>query len=270
MRLRRAVTTSAKALLALAACASPALAGLTPRDLAGAGFHLQPGAALPAAAVLHTPAGETTLGSALGGRPALVTFLDYRCRSLCGVVLDELADTLPNMPLALGRDYRVIALGLDPGQAPADAAAFRDQHTRGSALHEGAVFATEDAQTLQQIEATVGLVAPYDAEHGQFAHPAGLILVDAAGRAQRVVSPFALNPFDLKLALTDSGAAPTSVVGRVLQLCYGFNAVTGLYTLRVERILAVFAALTVMFLAGLVGWLLRLERRQRRAAGAAG
>ena len=167
------------------------------------------------------------------------------------------------MPLALRGDYDVISLSLDSRQTQADANAFRDRHTAGSPLQAGGLFFTEDREPLRAIEDSVGLVAPYDAEHRQFAHPAGLVLVDADGRAQRILSPFALDAFNLKLALTETGATP-SFVGHALLLCYGFDAVSGLYTLRIERILAVSALATILLLCGGVGWMLWRERLLRR------
>ena len=237
-------------------------ASLGRRDLAQAGFHLVAGSRLPSDAVLHGPGGDRTLGDALGGKPALLVFTDYRCQSLCGVVLDQLAETLPRVPLGLGRDYNVISVALDPAQTVADAARFRDAHAGSGSLSRDGSFFTNDAEALRAMEAGVGLVAPYDADHRQFAHPAGLVLVDAGGRAQRILSPFALNPFDMKLALTDGGAAPLSIVGHALLLCYGWNPTAGLYTLRVERVLGVAAATTILLIGGTIALFLRRERRR--------
>ncbi len=243
---------------------APAAAALTRRDLADAGFHLIPGTLLPESAVLHDAHGDETLGAALKGKPALLVFTDYKCQSLCGVVLDQLAETLPKVPLTLGRDYNIISVALDSTQTQADAARFRDAHTAGTSLAQRGEFLTNDAAALQTLEASVGLVAPFDAEHKQFAHPAGLVLVDAQGKAQRVLSPFALDPFDLKLALTETGAASNSLIGHALLLCYGWNPAAGLYTLRVERVLMMAAAATIILIGGTVGLLLLRERRLRR------
>ncbi len=248
----------------LLGCA-PIEAALTRGELKDVGFHLQPGAELPKAAVLHGPRGDLTLGQALAGKPALVTFTDYRCESLCGVILDQLAGTLPKVPLAMGRDYNVISLALSGVQTQADAAGFRDAHTGGSALHDAALFLTNDAGALEAMKASVGLVAPFDEEHHQFAHPAGLMLVDAQGKVQRILSPFAMDPLDLKLALTESGAAPTSLTSHLLLLCYGFNPAAGVYTLRIERVMAIAAAVTIVLIVAGVGTLLLVERRRRRA-----
>ncbi len=243
----------------------PAEAALDRAALKDVGFHLQPGAALPKAAMLHGPHGDLTLGQALGGKPALVTFTDYRCESLCGVILDQLAGTLPKVPLAMGKDFNVISVSLSGDQTGADAASFRDAHTAGSTLHDAALFLTNDAPALEAMKSSVGLVAPFDAEHKQFAHPAGLMLVDAEGRVQRILSPFAMDPLDLKLALTESGAAPTSLTSHLLLLCYGFNPAAGIYTLRIERVMSIAAAATIALIAAGVGTLFLIERRRRRA-----
>ena len=199
--------------IVLLALGQTAQAGLNRHDLAEAGFHLTPGTLLPTDATMHTPTGDTTLGSLLADRPALLVFTDYRCESLCGVVLDRLADVLPAVPLNLGRDYNVIAVALDGMQTQTDAVAFRDTHTRGSTLHDRGHFLTNDAPALTRLESSVGLVAPFDAEHKQFAHPAGLVLVDADGKAQRILSPFALDPFRPQ-ACTDGNRGRADIAGQ--------------------------------------------------------
>ncbi len=245
----------------LALFATRATAALTRHDLADAGFHLVPGTPLPASAILHGAHGDRTLGAALAGKPALLVFTDYRCQSICGVILDQLSEALPQTNLALQRDYNVISVALDSGQTPADAAAFRDAHTRGTSLQTDGLFFTNDAPALERLRASVGLVAPFDAEHRQFAHPAGLILVDAGGRAQRILSPFALNPFDLRLALTETGAAPRSLATHALLLCYGWSPASGVYTLRVMRVLSMAAAATIVAVGAAVGVFLWRERK---------
>ena len=244
---------------------TPAVA-LTRLELKDAGFHLVPGVALPGSVMLHGPQDrDTTLSAALAGKPALLVFTDYRCQSLCGVILDQLAGTLPKVGLTLGADYNVISVALDAVQTQADATAFRDTHTKGSALHDAGLFFTNDAAPLQALRASVGLIAPFDVEHHQFAHPAGLVLVDAQGLAQRVLSPFALDPLDLKLALTEGGAAPLSLGAHALLLCYGWNPVAGLYTLRIERVMMLAAAATILVIALTVAGFLYRERRLARS-----
>lgn len=257
-RLRRAVLT----LAALGAC-GPACAGLDQQTIAQAGFRFQPGAQLPMSASVVGAQGPTTLGAVLDRKPALLLFVDYRCRSLCGVMLDELADVIPQVNLDLGRTYSVVTVALDDAQTREDADAFRDQHTRGSKLRTQAQFLTEGRDARMAIWRSVGLVAPFDSEHRQFAHPAALVVVDAHGQAQQLLSPFALNALDVTLALSGSGPSTSSLGTRLLHLCYGWDPLVGQYTLRIERILSVIAAGTVAVLAGGICLLLLAERQKR-------
>ncbi len=250
------------AAIALAACLlAPAAAALTRRDLAEAGFHLKPGTALPAGAVLHATGGDTTLGRALAGKPAFLVFTDYRCESLCGLVLDQLAAALATVPLRLGRDYEVVSVALDPAQTADDAAAFRAAHARGTDVQRQGLFFTEDARSLALLRESVGLVAPFDAEHRQYAHPAGVVLVSAQGKAERILSPFALERRDLLLALSEQGA-PASLSTHALLLCYGWDPVSGTYTVQVEQSLAVAGGVTILALALGIALLMRRERRR--------
>lgn len=242
---------------------APAWAGLDARTLAGVGYHPPRDAKLPLGASVAEGGVSQRLSDILQGRPALVSALDYRCRSLCGLVLDQLSATLPKTGLAAGRDYVVITFALDPAATATDAAAFKAQHVRDPALMPAVHLLTETSAVKAQLAASLGLVAPFDEEHQRYAHPAGLVVVDAEGRPRRVLSPFGLDPNDLKLALTEQGAPSAGLAARILTLCYGYDAAHGLYTVRIERILGFVAALTVLMLALGIVFLLRLERRSR-------
>ena len=253
-----------KVLLALAilCIGGPASAGLDQRTIAEAGFHFEPGAKLPLSARVVDAAGQTTLGAVLQEKPALLLFVDYRCRSLCGVMLDELGDVLPQVGLKLGHAYNVVAVALDDTQTRAEADAFRDQHTAGTILKAHARFLTEGKAAREAIERSVGLVAPFDVEHRQFAHPAALIVVDPDGKARQVLSPFALNALDVTLALSGSSPSGASFGTRLLHLCYGWDPIVGRYTLRIERILALLSAGVLFLLVGGICHLLMSEKKR--------
>src|SRR5690242_16070364 len=100
----------------------PALAGLTERDLAEAA--LAPGveARVPTSLTFRDLENRAiTLGESLGGRPGLLVPVDYTCRSTCGPALSLIAAALTQTGLEPGRDYRLIAVGIDPKDSPDDA-----------------------------------------------------------------------------------------------------------------------------------------------------
>ena len=125
------------------------------------------------------------------------------------------------------------------------------------------VFATETRETKDAIARSVGLDAPYDSEHERFAHPAAVLAIDSGGRIRAVLSPLAIDARDIELALLQNGTAP-SLASHILQLCYGFNPATGMYDVRVQRVLAGAAALTIVLMLTGLAMLVALERRAGR------
>ena len=111
---------------------------LLPGQFTQSAFEQHPGAQLPRDVRLRDDAGHAVTTASLfdGGRPLVLVFDYYRCTTLCGVVLGDLAAALAQTPLAPGKDYAVMAVSIDPGDSPADAAA--QPRTRGAALERGA------------------------------------------------------------------------------------------------------------------------------------
>jgi protein SCO1 len=251
------------AMLALAVLPGIARAGLTSEQIAQAALAPKMGATLPGDAVVREADGtERKLGTLLIGKPALVAFVDYTCRKLCGITVDALAEALRGVRFREESDYRVLVIGFNPADGPVQAAAFRDAHVGGTKFARLSHFLSAAPLTIARLSQVVGLTLVYDAEHQQFAHPVGLLLLTPAGRISRVINPLAVTPFDLRLAL--AGAAQSqlaSISDHIAFLCYGFDAVTGVYTLAIWRILTASCLLTVLILCTAVFCLLRRERQ---------
>src|SRR5712692_11296735 len=92
-----------------------AQAGLTQAVLDDVAVEPRPDAALPPGLqFLDESAQPRTLGDVLAGKPAILVFADYTCRTLCGPVLTFVAAGLERSGLAAGPDYGLVVIGLDP------------------------------------------------------------------------------------------------------------------------------------------------------------
>jgi len=250
------------------ACAADA--GLTSAQLRRAGFTEHIGAKIPENLSFLTSEGAPVeLSSVMAGEPTFLTFVDYQCRTLCGVVAEQIANALSHMSLVPNRDYRLVLVGLGEDRGPAAAATFKRDHFRGTKFEKAAFALVGVAGTSLVLEKAVGLTAIYDKARDQYAHPIGVVLVDKSGKIRRYLDPFSLGSFNLRLALTDAGSAGTGFVDHALLLCYGWDAVTGLYTPVIRRILVAGCAAIVLLIAiGVGGGLLRERLRARPHADA--
>jgi protein SCO1/2 len=260
--LRRALPVVIGALAPLTLAQPAASASLTANQLKTVEAAPPSEARLPTAAVLVDDHGERhRLGELLQGRPAVLILADYTCRNLCGPILAIAAASLRKTGLAPNKDFRLVVIGLDPKDSAADAQAMKRKQIGDGALAAASVFLLPDQSTEEQIAHALGYRAVYDAATDQFAHPATVFVLTPDGRVARTLSALGLDATGLRLALVEAGQGKVGgLVDHLRLLCYGFDAATGIYTLTIRRWLAVASALTVIVVAGGIGYLLVSRR----------
>jgi protein SCO1/2 len=210
------------------------------------------GAALPPGLrFLDEAAQPRTFGEILAGKPALVVFADYTCRTLCGPILSFVAAGLERAGLVAGADYKLVVIGLDPNDDLETARAAKAARIgSGTPLAAATVMLKGEEAAIAAVAAALGYRYAYDAEHGQFAHPAAAFVVTPAGRVSRVLSALGLDGADLRLALVEAGEGRIGSLGdRLRLLCYGFDAVRGIYTEAITLWLELAAIATVSGMA---------------------
>lgn len=248
-------------LLLLLASAAPAAAAQSPfttNQLDSLAFHQHPGAALPPDTLLTDESGRAVrLGSYFTTRPVILV-LDYlHCKTLCGFVLSDLAQTLGEVPLAAGKDFDVLAISIDPRDTPADSRAARAKYLARTDGAGGWHFLTGSDEAIHRIAAAVGFPYLYDASAEQYAHPAGIIIAAPNGTVARYILGLDYRPLDLRLALTEaSRGAISSPATDLLLLCYCYDPATGRYNAQITLAMRLLGGATVL---GLGVMILRLS-----------
>ena len=255
---------AALVLAALAVPPAPAKAALTQAQLGDLAFRPHPGAALPLDAALADEQGrEVRLGKFFGAGKPVVLVLDYlHCKTLCGFVLGGLTDALAQLPLAAGKDYAVVALSIDPREGAAEARSARSRYLahagRGQAA--GWHFLTGEKAAVRRIADAVGFPYRYDPELDQYAHPAGFVVASPDGTIARYILGVSYQPGDLRSAIAAAAQGRvTTVLSRLLLLCYGHDPQHGRYTSQIE-LAALLANLAAVL--GLVAVIARIHRRR--------
>jgi protein SCO1/2 len=252
--------------IALAGSAAPAAASLTPEQLASVGVRPPLDAAFPLGAPLTDIDGHaTTLGAAIADRPTLVIFADYDCPQLCSPIVGLAGSALKESGLTPGADYRVAIIGFNPAATAADARRMVDGQI-GLNTSVGRVTSALIASpsVAKLLTAAVGYHFVRDADDHRYAHPAALLVVTPDGRLSRVLSGLSINGDDVRTALKDAAhGAPLAILDQIRSLCYGFGASVGRYTNPVRLMLAAAGALTLLAVAGGVGFLVRAGGERR-------
>jgi protein SCO1/2 len=247
-------------LAALALClgCQAAEANLSRADLSRVAASPPPNAHLDLSLTARDITGrQRSLGAILGRLPGFVVPVDYTCTNLCGADLTLLVAAIGRAGISPS-DYRLVVLGIDPKDRPADAKAMEDAQIPPE-LRPATVFLLPDTETIARATTALGFRYVYDAAADQFAHPAAVYLVGADGEVRATLSPFALTAADLSAAL--AATHPLGLIERVRLLCYGYDPATGTYSGRVVLLLRLGGVATVLLLAGGVT-LLSLARRR--------
>ena len=254
---RAAAIATAAMLLA----GSPAQAGMSGNELASLQAVPQPNRPLPLSLPLQGETETKPLGQWLGATPSVWVLADYTCQSLCGPAISIVADSLTRSGLRPGADFRFLVVGIDPNDSMAAALAMkREQIGSDGALAGNSYFLRASAEAIDELTSALGFRFRYDSEHDQFAHPLAAYVVTPDGHLARGLSALALDGASLRLALVEASRGQVgSLADHVGLICYGFDPVSGVYTLAVGRLLAGTAFMSVIGLAALIFVLLRRE-----------
>jgi protein SCO1/2 len=257
----------ALALLALL-LAHPVMAASDPSDALGIAYDQKPGALLPRELTLIDETGQPVrLGDLAQGKPTLVALVYFRCPNLCGVVLGDLLSGLQAAALSPANDYRLVAVSIDPGETPADAAAAKRRHLDDFPTPDAAAgwhFLTGSAAALATLEQAVGYQARFDAPLKQYIHPAGIVVATPDGRVARYLLGVGYRPNDLKLSLLEARTGTIAAATReILLTCWHYDPATGRYSLAIVNLLRLGALLTVATVGGMLYLAFRQEGKAR-------
>jgi protein SCO1/2 len=233
-----------------------ACATATPADAAAFAWQAHPGAQVPPDTVLRDESGRTVpLRQFLGSQPVILDLGYFRCPALCGVVRADLLNALRGSGLVEGRDYRLVALSIDPAETPKEAAQAKEGDLSQAPFATGADwhYVTGSAESVAAVTQAVGFRDRYDSRFRQFLHPTGLVVLTKAGVVSGYLLGVGFAGGDLRasvLRAQDGGIAQTALP--ILLLCFHYDAATGHYTLAIEKVLRLMGLLTVVTLGGLL------------------
>jgi protein SCO1/2 len=251
------------------------------------------GARVPLDARFRTQDGTpTTLGEALGGGlPAILTFNYSDCPMLCNVQLNGLTAALPAVGtpgvspdpdrgtavFRVGVQYRIVTIDLEPNETIDKARAMRERYLarlpedQRAAARTGWTFllaATPgDGAAIRRVADAVGFRYTYIKDRAEWAHPAALTFLSAAGVVTRYVHGIEYEPAVLRASIYKAGLAePAAAIGFLLR-CYHFDPDASSHARAGVLALRIGAAGFVVVLFSALG-ALHLSRRGKRPPAA--
>jgi protein SCO1/2 len=212
---------------------------------------------------------EVRLGDFFGTKPVILSLAYFSCPMLCGLHLNGLASSLKPLKLEPGQDFEIVTVSFDPRDTPEKASVKKketlERYERRGA-ENGWHFLTGDADQIKALTAAVGFRYQYDEKRGEFAHPAGVVLLTPEGHVSRYLFGIDYSPRDLRLGLVESAQGKIgTLIDQVLLFCFHYDPAMGRYSAIALNSVRVGGVLTLIGLAVFIGGALRRESRRRAA-----
>jgi protein SCO1/2 len=223
-----------------------------------------PGAPIPLDAPLTTSAGEpTTLRRIAGGKPLLIVPVQHRCPNICGVTLAGIAAAIDGQArYRPGRDFVVVAFGIDPREGPAAARADLARLARQRpGAHWRPVAVTGAQPAIRRVTDALGYRYAWSPALRQYAHMSATAVLTTDGRMSSWLYGLAPTSAEFGQALARARAGRTGgIMRQVLLLCFHYDPRTGRWSLAVIRALRIAGTVTAL---GIGLALVMLSRRAR-------
>jgi protein SCO1 len=204
-----------------------------------------------------------------GKRPVLLTLNYSNCPVLCNVQLNALVETLNSLSLRLGTDFQMLTVSIDPKESTERVRETKQKYIEMLDQQPGAAsgwhFCTARESSIKRLADAVGFRYTYDAQTGEYYHPAMLAFVSPDGVISRYSLDVGFPPEQTKLALIDaSNSTIGSPVDQFVMWCFSYDPDRGSYVLAAWRLMRLGAAMTVVIL---LATLLPYWLGRKRSAG---
>lgn len=253
--------------LAVLLASAPAEATLAPDRLAEVATEAPTNARLPSNLPFVDQAGRAVRsGDEIGRAPTVLLFADYTCAHLCGPGLTLTAGALHDSGLKAERDYRLLVIGIDPKDGPADARAMRDMRLGALPdVRRAATMLSGSADAIRAATSAFGYRYQYDPATDQFAHDAAVFVLTPDGSLSAVLPETAASPAQVRASVEHAAAGEHNggLIAQAIAVCYGFGAAHGVHGAAIRDLMRIAAVLTVLALSGGMVFLVRRRKMAR-------
>jgi len=217
---------------------------------------------VPTDVFFYNEKGDSVALKDLIDRPTILSFVYFRCPTICPRMLSELALLLEKIDLEPGTDFNVITISFDPTDTPEFAADKKMNYLKSieRKFPESAWrYLTGDINNIAKITEAVGYRFKKDKQ--DFIHPSAIIMLAPDGKIIRYIMGLSYLPFDVKMALIEAAegrVGPT--INKVLLYCFSYDPQGRTYAMNITKI----TGTIILFLIGVFVVFLIIKTQARK------
>lgn len=200
----------------------------------------------------------------LVNKPTILSFVYFRCPTICPRMLSELSRLLEKIDLEPGPDFTLITISFDPTDTPQAATDKKMNFIKSiqrSIPDSAWRFLTGDVNNIPTITESVGYRFKKDGQ--DFIHPSALFFLAPDGKIVRYITGLSYLPFDVKLALIEAAEGRIGQsINKVLEYCFSYDPKGRTYALDITKIMGTI----ILFLIGVFVVFLFIKTQARKRA----
>lgn len=241
-----------------------------PKRLDGVDVDEKLGEQVPEAILFTSDAGKEVFyaDAVRGDLPTILTLNYSDCPMLCSLQLNALVDSMKQLDLTLGKDFRVVTVSLDPRETGDSARRMKHkylaQYGRPVADDAAWTFLRGSNNNIRAVARALGFTYNYNEARDEYVHPAAFVIATKDGVVSRYLYGLEYHPKTLRLSLIEASEGKIgSSIDRLILYCFHYDATEGRYAPVAMNIMRVVGGGFALALGLLLAFLWRAERRKK-------
>jgi len=187
---------------------------------------------------------------------------------LSSLILNGLVDSLRQVNLTMGQDYRVVTVSINPNETSERAHKTQERYLSKYGRpesREGWAFLTGSERNIKAVAASVGFEYGYNEARDEYVHPSAFAIAMPNGNIARYIYGIEYLPDTLRLSLVEASEGKVgSTLDRILLYCFHYDETEGRYAPMAMNIMRLGGGLAIVLLGGFLALLWRAELRKKK------
>jgi protein SCO1/2 len=192
-------------------------------------------------------------------KPLLLSLNYYRCKTLCGLQLINLARTIKDLGWPIGEDFSMVTVSFDPTDTPALAKEKQQEYLKlTDQPHGDWSFLTGSQKAIDTLTQKIGFFYNYIPQTQDYSHTAAIFFISPDGTITRYLYGITYNKNDIKFSIMDAASHKVgNTVDQVLLFCHTYDPNAGAYTgfaLGLMRVVGIITLVCILGTIVFLGW----------------
>jgi protein SCO1/2 len=205
-----------------------------------------------------------------GDVPVIVTLNYSDCPVLCSMILNGLVESLKQVDLTLGKDFRIVTVSINPNEKPERAHATQERYLGQYGRPEsrdGWQVLTGTKNNIKAVARSLGFSYNYNEKRDEYLHPSAFAIAAPDGKITRYIYGIEYLPDTVRLSLIEASEGKVgSPLDKLLLYCFHYDETEGRYAPVAMNIMRLGGGLAVILLGGFLTLMWRAEIRKKKLA----